>query len=188
MKTLIIALFIVGSVSNTLAQDRLFETKIPKDKVPPVILKSLNEDFPGSVYRDFKAIPLKFFENDVAINNNQDPNLDYDTYQISVTGNNKKITATYDESGKLLSTEEVAEKEALPFDIMKSIAEAYPGWFVKNDIYKMTHYRGRGEKDQYKVIIEKGTKKMKIYLDGNGKLLSNLIRTPKKDLKVNQES
>ncbi|WP_338358995.1 hypothetical protein [Yeosuana marina] len=179
MKNLIIALFIVGSVTNTLAQDQFFETKITKDKVPPVILKSLAEDFPGSVYQDFKAIPLKFFKNDVAINNDQDPNLDYNTYQIYVVGNNKKITATYDESGKLLGTDEIAHKEALPVDIDKSIAEAYPGWIVKNDVYKMTHYRGRKPKEQYKIILEKGAKKMKIYIDGNGKVLNDLIRSPK---------
>ncbi len=179
MKNLIIALFIVGSVTNSLAQNQLFETKIAKDKVPSIILKSLAEDFPGSVYQDFKAIPLKFFENDVAINNNQDPNLDYNTYQVYVIGNNKKITATYDESGKLLGTEEVAHKEALPVDISKSIAKSYPGWIVKNDVYKMTHFRGRKSKEQYKIILEKGSKKMKIYIDGNGKLLNNLIRTPK---------
>ena len=179
MKNLIIILFTIGGVLSTFAQEeQLFETKIPTQNVPAKITNALHADFPGLVYKDFKAIPLKYFENSADIDNNQEgSNVGFDTYQVLVYGNDKKITATYDKSGKLISTEEVARQDALPFSITEAIAKAYPGWSVYSDVYKMAHYSGQGEVDKYKIILEKGSKRMKIYFDANGKLMRNLVRS-----------
>lgn len=177
MKNLMVILFTLGGVLSTFAQEQLFETKIPEQKVPATITNALNQDFPGLVYKDFKAIPLKYFENSAEINNNQEgADVDFDTYQVLVYGKDKKIIATYDKSGTLISTEEVAKKEALPFSISEAVAKSYPGWRIFSDAYKMAHYSGHREIDKYKIILEKGSKRMKIYLDANGKLLKNLIR------------
>lgn len=181
MKTLVISLLAMGSVLSTFAQDDvLYETKVPKEKIPNIVIGPVKEQLPNLVYQEFDATPAKQVQNKIVLNNS---NLgEYDTYQITISGKNKQIINTYDKKGNLIDTHEVAKNERLPEEVATSIAEAYPGWAIHKDVYRMNRFADSREDQSYRVTLEKGNKKMNVYLDATGGILNNQENVVQKTL------
>lgn len=171
MKTLVIALFLFGNVAHSIAQDLLFEAKLEKENVPTVIIESVEEDFPEFTMEQFDAVPIQYIEEDVVINRDFNADEDYNTYEITLSGKGRRLTATYDKSGKLLSTIEKGTNEFLPYAVREAVAKANPGWTIVKDSYKMMHFTGHNAKERYKITLGKGNETMKIVTDANGKQL-----------------
>jgi len=174
MKTLMISLLALGSVANTFAQDVLYETKVQNEKLPNIVIGSVKERTPEFVYQEFNTVPTK--QTDKVVSNSTKDLNEYQTYQVTLYGQNKKITNTYDQSGKLIASKEVAKNEKLPVEIAESLEKTYPGWAIANDVYRMNRYKDDTEEESYKVILEKGNQKMKIYLDATGGILNTQLK------------
>jgi hypothetical protein len=172
MKKLFIVLFTLGITVQAFAQDVLFEVKLAKEKVPTVIIESVQEDFPGFIMEEFDAVPIEYVEDDVIVNKNFNSDEDYDTYEISLSSKGRHITAIYDKKGTLISLVEKIKNAILPIAVVRNVEKAYPGWAFEKDNYKMVHYNGLKEKKRYKITLEKGIKRMKVYTDANGKILN----------------
>ena len=164
-----------------------FEIKLKKENVPTIVLESIDEDFPGLILEAIRAIPIVYVEDDVIINKNFNIDKDYDTYEIDLRTNNRTIIAMYDKSGKLLSTVERAKSELLPIAVQMSIVKAYPGWIIFKDSYLMVHFKDHKTKERYKLTLQNGPKKVKVYMDKNGVILSHK-RTHLASKKVNKNA
>ncbi len=171
MKKTIIGLFLLGFMFQANAQNVLFEAKLKKEEVPDAIIESVNETFPNYDVEEFTAIPVDFVEDDVVVDRNITSNNDYNTYQITLKGKDETLVATYNKSGKLLSTIENGKDVVPPVSVTKAAEKAYPDWIIKKDRYKMIHYKGDKKIERYKLILEKGKKKKRIYTDAKGKIL-----------------
>jgi len=180
MKTLVISLLAMGSVLTTSAQQVIYETKVKKEKVPKIVLGSVKEQMPKYVYREFNASPAKNAKNKIVINNNNLGNEGF--YQVNLLGKNKKIVNTYDKSGKLMETKEVAKNEKLPEEIATVIAETYPGWSIHKDVYRLNRYADSREDEKYRIILEKGNKKININMNATGGILNNEVHIAQKSL------
>ncbi len=172
MKNLLIGLCFLGFTSSMFAQkELLFKGTLKKEQVPTVVLEAIDVDFPGFVMNEIVAVPIEYVENDVYINNDVDFD-DIETYQMSLEGKGKVITATYNNSGKLLSTIENLKNVKPPLEVTKSLIQAYPGWAISSDSYHMSHYANGKEKERYRFVMSKDGKKEHVYTDAHGKILS----------------
>lgn len=172
MKKVIIGLLVIGFTYQSYAQEVLFEAKLKKEEVPAVIIESVEEDFPGFIIAEFRAIPIEFIEEDIIVNRNITSNDDYDTFQITLKGKGREFVATYTKDGKLLSEVEHGKNVVLPVSVRNTMSKAFPGWTVKEDNYKMIHYTGVKKKERYRIVLQKGKEMKKVYIDADGNLLS----------------
>jgi hypothetical protein len=61
---------------------------------------------------------------------------------------------------------------ALPQSARKSIAERYPNWTIASDVYLVNYYGSDNtSKKVYKIVLENGTKRLRIKADEQGKLI-----------------
>jgi outer membrane lipoprotein-sorting protein len=171
MKKTIIGLFLLGFIYQSYAQDVLFEEKLKKEEVPATIIESVDQNFPAYEVEEFSAIPIDIIENDVVVDRNITSKDDYNTYQVTLKGKNVQLVATYNKAGKLLSTVEHGKNMIIPNDIIKSIENSYPGWKIKGDSFKMVNNTGAKKRERYKIILEKGNKKKRVYTSDNGVIL-----------------
>ncbi|MCB0614545.1 MAG: hypothetical protein KDC75_14615, partial [Phaeodactylibacter sp.] len=86
-------LLAAGAVS---AQDEIFAAKLSRDKVPAVVLTSVEKDFPNATITEFKALPVTIMEEGWVITKNKPMDGKYDTYYLTVKGNNFDGEVTYD--------------------------------------------------------------------------------------------
>ncbi len=167
-KSLLLIGLILASCSFLEAQDQLFVIPLKKDKIPPVVMSSIEKDFPESTVTDYSAIPIQSIGEDWAVVRN-DVNQDkYDTYQVDIDGNAFAGTATYDANGRLISARENLKNVILPHQIGRSIGAEYPGWAVAGDHELITVYKPGRQQVYYRVKLEKGREKMTVVYDGSG--------------------
>lgn len=171
MKKLVFGLMFLSLSAQTFAQDVLFDAKVKKEDVPAVVVSSIEEDFPNFSITDISAIPVDVVENELIVTKDVNPTDNYSTYSVNLNGNNKRLNATYDSNGNLISSYEYLRNVAPPVKVEKAIAKAFPGWTLSKDNYKMSTYRGTKTKDRYKITLTKGNQKMKVYTNPNGKIL-----------------
>ena len=176
MKKLMISLLALGSVASVFAQDVVLKkTKVSTDKLPNVVIGSVTEQTPQIVYKEFDAVPTEQVNNAFVLKNTGDLD-DYDTYQVTLVGKHKKIVETYDNKGNLIDIREFSKNERIPDDIALSIVNAYPGWAISKDVYRMNRLANGREDESYRVTLEKGNKKMNIYLDASGGILNEPLK------------
>lgn len=177
MKNKIIGLLILGVMSQAYAQKEeiLFIAKLKKNEVPKIISSTVEKDFPKLEIVEFLSIPNKngFMED---VKTSIIPVEGYDHYLVTFKGKTKKIAATYNSEGNLISTVDHYRYEPIPFAIKNKIALAYPDWVILNGYKKMNSYNKAGKitKSHFKVSIENGDQKRKVYTDESGKILNRI--------------
>ncbi len=172
MKKTILTLVLAGFAIQSYAQDLLFEAKIKKEEVPEVVIAAVEKDFPDFVVDEYTAVPLEFIEEDVIVDRNIKSNDDYDTFQISLSNKNEKLTATYSKDGKLISTFAYGKNVLLPKTVRDAVAKAFPKSIFVEDTYKMVSYTNGKKNERYKVIIKKGNEMKKVVVDASGNIIS----------------
>ena len=171
MKKTILGLFLIGFMYQSYAQDVLFEAKLKKEEMPVAVVENVSQDFPGLVVEEFDAVPLDYIEDDVIVDRSIKSKNDYNTYQVTLKGNNQILVATYNKEGVLISTVEHGKDVVLPVSVEDAVAKEFPGWDVTEDHYKMIHYKGKKKIDRYKLNIQKGKVIKKVYFDASGNIL-----------------
>lgn len=174
IKTGIIALTLLGCAAQSFAQDRtkvIYKAELKKQDVPFTIIENVKGDFPDFTLDEIYAIPVEYVLDDVIVDTPINSKDDYSTYQLVLRDKTHEIKAIYNADGKLVFTEEHDENITPPIAVRNSIVKAFPGWTITKDNYKMTHLIGNIQKERYKMILEKGNERKKVYLDASGDIL-----------------
>lgn len=166
-----ITLFMVGCLTQSFAQDELLRAKIKKEEVPVTIIEAVEDVFPDYQMDEFYAIPIDFIEEDIIIDELANTDKSYGMYEVTLKNKHKLLKATYNKKGVLLNSIEKDKDIVLPAEIRNVIAKEYPGWALTKDIYTMKHSIGKKDRLRYKIYLEKGRNKIKIYTDTEGKIL-----------------
>jgi len=161
---LIIAVIICGFSIQSFAQIVLPEVKV-----------IANYKYLNSVDDDANALPVKRLEREVAafsLKNSEYYEDEYDSYFISFYIPEGEILAAYDKDGNLLRTAEKFKNVRLPEAVAKSVVQKYPGWDIAKDVYLVSFYENkRVTTKTYKLILEKGTKRMRVKTNEVGEFL-----------------
>ena len=158
-------LLAAGAVS---AQDELFEAKLTKEKVPAVVLASVEKDFPDAIITEYNALPVTILEEGWVITKDKPMDGKYDTYYLTIKGKNFDGKATYNANGELVSAQEYAKDIPLPLNVERAIGKRYPGWGISKDHMSSTFYKGDRKKTYYHVKLSKGPEYVTVVFDGHG--------------------
>ncbi len=172
MKKLIIASTILASAFATKVsaqETELYTAKLKESVVPIEVVTKVKTDFPDNEVIEYRSLPLEIVGYDWVVNQNQnmDLNMKYSSYAVEMMGKDGKVSAMYDDKGKLISYRSKLMNVALPTQIDKNIVENYPGWVVAKDSETITINRKDESETYYKVEIKKGKEKMHLLYDGS---------------------
>lgn len=155
----------IGALS---AQDELFVARLTKEKVPAVVITSVEKDFPDATITEYRALPVTILEEGWVFTKEKPMDGQYETYYLTVKGKNFDGQATYNADGNLVSFHEWARDVALPLNIARAIAREYPGWSIDKDHMTTTFYRNGKQKTYYHVNLSKGAEHGKVVFDSHG--------------------
>lgn len=161
---LVLILFIIGFSVDSNAQIVLPEVKI----------EAVNYKYLNSVEANAVALPVKRLQREVAafdLKNSDFYEDEYDSYFISFYIPEGEILAAYDKDGNLLRTAEKYKNVRLPKEVASTVAQKYPGWGIAKDVYLVSYYENKGVTKVYKLILEKGTKRMRIKTNEFGDII-----------------
>jgi len=119
-------------------------------------------------------LPVKLLERKAAaydVRNLEYYSDDYDTYSITFYLPNGYVLAVYDASGKLLSTVERYKNIALPPAVRNAVGNQYSNWTITKDIYLVTYNSDNGAAKVYKLVLQNGTKRMRVKVNEKGEFL-----------------
>lgn len=156
-----IVLFAIGYAVPVLAQETL----------PEVTVVATNYKYLKSVGGKEVAQPVQVLQRSAAeydVKKSDYYEDDYDSYFISFFLPQGQILAAYDKNGKLLRTAEKYENVKMPTAVSDAVAKKYPGWRVSKNVYLVTYYDEKGTDKKYKLLLENGTKRMKVKVNEAG--------------------
>ena len=96
---------------------------------------------------------------------------DYDSYSVSFYIPNGYILASYDKEGKLISTAEKFKNTKVPAAVREAVNNKYPQWIIAEDIYLVNYHEKRGVNKLFKLVLENGSKRLKVKLNEKGEFL-----------------
>lgn len=143
--------------------------------LPEVKVTASNYKYLNSVDHKELAAPVKMVEQYAAsydIKSSEFYQEEYDTYFVSFYIPDGQILATYDKDGKLLRTAEKFNNVKIPSAVAATVAKTYPGWTIAKDVYLVSYYEAADQVNKkYKLVLENGTKRMKIKTNEQGEIL-----------------
>lgn len=166
MKTMMIFLLMVFTVSNLKAQKELKEmnqldeaivtyrhnVKVTGDLGDATL--DVKEDYKGQ----FHDNPVKFCDETfdiVGLINSVDSDK-YNRYEITFNNRKGYIRATYDDVGALLKTSQKFRNIILPHDIRQKLFRDYEGWTMTKNKYTARGEGNRISKAKYRIRMSKG--------------------------------
>lgn len=168
MKKIITAMLILGSTIQFFAQNTNIE------KLPEVVLHNVNYKYLSDVNTVQEASIVEFLQNEVANFNLKNTDV-YDDeesrYEIYFIIPNGYICANYNNDGEITSTLEKFSNSKLPPTVLNSVIHKFPGWSISKNTYSVTYNQRKGVDKSYKLILENGTRRIKIKTDGVGNIL-----------------
>jgi hypothetical protein len=166
MKKIILGLFIFGLTIQSFAQ--IVE-------LPEVEIVAVNYKYLDNVNESDAAEAVKLLQREVAafdLQNSEYYEDQYDDYFISFYIPQGKILASYDKEGNVLRTVEKYKNIALPNAVSKSVVKNYAGWTISENAYLVNYHDKKGvTKKEYKILLEKDSRRMRIKTDENGNIL-----------------
>jgi hypothetical protein len=142
--------------------------------LPEVKIEAINYKYLNSVGSDAVALPVKRLQREVAafdLKNSDFYEDEYDSYFVSFYLPEGEILAAYDKDGNLLRTAEKYKNVKLPREVATTVANKYPGWNMAKDVYLVNYYEKSGITKVYKIILEKGKKRMRIKTNDFGDVI-----------------
>lgn len=167
MKKLILGLLVFGLTSHVFSQ----VITLPEIEITAVNYKYLN-----AVDSEDLDFDVKMLENKVAVFDLKSADFyldEYDTYEVKFYIPNGSILAAYDKNGTLIRTIERFKDVKLPVDVRDAIFARFPGWGLKRDVYRVTYNQEKSRKE-YKVILQKGKKILRVKTDDKGFFLKEV--------------
>ena len=163
MKNLILYLTLIGFTCPLFAQI----THLPEIEITAVNYKYLN-----AVDSEDLALDIKLLQEKVAFYDIKNSDLysdEYDTYKVDFFIPDGTILAAYDKNGKLLRTIEKYNNIKIPKNILSAVSTRFPQWAIVKDVYKVNYHHQKGVfKEEYRIKLENGDKRMTVKIDANG--------------------
>ena len=175
MKTMMIFLLMVFSMSNVQAQKELNKENYVN------VLDEVNVKYENSIkgvtnvegydlvvkenYRgQFEENPIKFCDENVDIKSlidHVEPG-EYDNYEIVLMTKKGFIKAVYDVEGDLQKTNKKFKNNLLPRDILHTLVRDHNGWSVIENKYVARGKENKVQKEKYIIYMENVDKSKKI--------------------------
>lgn len=166
MKKIILGLFVFGLTIQSFAQ--IIE-------LPEVEIVAVNYKYLDNVRESDAAQPVKLLQREVAafdLKNSEYYEDQYEDYFISFYIPQGKILAAYDKDGKVVRTVEKFKNIALPTAVAESVVKNYAGWAIAENAYLVNYHDKKGvTRKEYKILLEKDNRRMRIKTDENGNIL-----------------
>lgn len=169
MKALIIILFL--SVTIASYSQETTKGKIKIEELPGVVIKRVGTDF--SVYipdnnsdQRVRTVEEKFIAFDLGKDAEG-----FEEYLVVMQVQNGTLTATYNETGKLIRVVESFKNVKLPSEVIYTIYRTFPGWSIVNDSFLYTQEDGDIINKQYNIKIKKDNESMKLVVRPNGEII-----------------
>jgi len=163
-----LGLLLIGLTSQFYAQ------VVNDGQLPEVEVRAVNYKYLNEVNNSDADVPVKLLELEVAKFDPRGKELyedEYNYYKVSFYIPEGHIVAAYDENGKIIKTIEKFKDVTPPRAVINSVAERFPGWVISKDVYKVSYHNENGTVKTYKLILENGTKKMRVKTDESGRFL-----------------
>lgn len=176
MKKIILGLFAIGLATQFgLTTQSHAQVVIEDGMLPEIEVHALNYKYLNSIDNADAPVPVKLLERKVAnfdVTESEFYRDDYDYYNVSFYIPEGKIVAAYDKDGTLIRTIEKFKNIKVPKSVAKSVAKRFPGWVIYEDVYKVNYHSQSGvTKQEYKLTLENGDKRMKVKTDQNGNFI-----------------
>lgn len=142
--------------------------------LPEVKIEAINYKYLNSVEADASALPVKRLQREVAsfdLKTSEFYEDEYESYFISFYIPEGQILAAYDKDGNLLRTAEKYRNVKLPKAIASTVSDKYPGWGIAKDVYLVSYFEKQGVSKVYKLVLEKGIKRMRIKTNEFGDII-----------------
>lgn len=142
--------------------------------LPEITVRAVNYKYLKSTNGKEVAVPVKRLEQEAAVYDVRKAPFyedDYDNYTVRFFIPDGTILASYDKSGKLLRTAEKYKNVFVPAPVRQAVAKRFPQWTIANDVYLVTYHDTKGVTKKYKLLLEKGDKRMKVKMDEMGNYL-----------------
>ncbi len=175
MKKIILGLFFIAITTQFGLTTQTYAQVISDGMLPEIEVYALNYKYLSSIDNAAAPVPVKLLERKVANFDVTELELyrdDYDFYSVSFYIPEGNVVAAYDKQGELLRTIEKYKNITVPKPVAKSVAKRFPGWIIYRDVYKVSFYENSGlTKQEYKLMLENGDKRMKVKIDPKGNFL-----------------
>lgn len=166
MKKILVGLFVFGLTIQSFAQ--IVE-------LPEIEIVAVNYKYLDDVNESDAAQPVKMLQQEVAtfdLKNSEFYADEYDDYFISFYIPQGKILASYDKDGNILRTVEKYKNIALPKEVAISVGKNYTGWTIAENAYLVNFHDQKGiTRKEYKILLEKDGRRMRIKTDEKGNIL-----------------
>lgn len=163
-KVLLLSSLLLGLAVQSIAQEVL----------PEVVVKAVRYKYLNAVDQKDVAQPVKMLQRQAAEYDVKSADFyqeDYDYYSVSFFIPEGEILAAYDKDGKMLSTVEKYKNIALPKAVSQAVYERYPQWNIAKDVYMVNYYGDEGARKVYKMVLQKGDKRIRIKTNEKGEIL-----------------
>lgn len=172
MKKIFLGLFVFGLTIQSFAQ----ETEVLDVRIAPASYKYINKVTEDSTEVS-PAEPVNFHQQRTAIFNLENSKYyqdEYDYYFLSFFIPEGKILASYDAEGNILRTVEKLKNTEIPPVVAKAVLNKYPRWIVSDYVYLVNHhFNGEIDSKVYKLLLEKGTLRMRVRTDEEGNFIKS---------------
>ena len=172
--SVLLTFFAVSSFGQTTAKaDAKKKVKIEKTKVPKAVTETFYVDYPVTAYESWYGYPtfdndLYWYDYDPYFYSNDSP----EYYVVDFTKDNTPYKAVYNKSGKKISVHK--KLTDLPSAVSSAIsAGEYKTWTVGKDKEEIFKDKDSDQLKVYKVDVEKGNEKHRLYFQPDGKLLKD---------------
>lgn len=166
MKKIILGLFIFGLTIQSFAQI---------EELPEIKLVAVNYKYLNTVNESDASEVVKSLQREVAafdLKNSEYYADEYDDYFISFYIPQGKILASYDKDGYILRTVEKFKNVAIPKAVSLSVMKNYEGWTIAENAYLVNYHDQKGiTKKEYKILLEKDSRRLRIKTDEDGNML-----------------
>jgi hypothetical protein len=165
-------LLIFGMMFPLFAQEKISNLFYESGELPAVVLKKAGEEF--SVYYPDNSNPdsrvLELENSFISYNLGKDFE-GHDSYLLVLEIEGGILSATFNDTGKLLSVVEKFNDAKLPEKVRMNLAKEFPEWTLIRDKFLYIQKRGEIKRKEYKIIMKKDNKIRRVVVNENGKII-----------------
>lgn len=172
MKAFIMSIACLGFYGFSYAQHRLEEESMKPELLPELVIKNISKDFSAYLPDDNPDLSVKNIQEKFAAYDLGKDYEGYSNYLVVMKCDKGKLSASYDENGKLTSVVEKYTNVKLPNEVIYSVYHQFPGWEFVNDKYLYTQKKGDIVNKQYQIQIKKDGKTLNLKVHPNGQILT----------------
>ncbi len=172
MKKTCMYLLILGMIFPIFAQEKISDVYYESGELPAVVLKKAGEEF--SVYYPDNSNPdsrvLELQSSFISYNLGKDFE-GHDSYLLVLEVEGGMLSATFNDTGKLLSVVERYENAKLPKKVRLNLAKKFPEWTLVRDKFLYVQRNGEVKRKQYKIIMKKDNKIRRVVVNEEGEII-----------------